>query len=367
MTFEYPTVWFLLLLLALPWLIWRLWAARGRGAAKFSSVEIAGSLHKTLPVRLRWLTPAMRIAAIGLLILAWAGPMEGLEKTRLFSEGIAIEMLIDRSGSMRAMDFSIDGKRLDRLSAVKAVAEKFIEGDGKTLPGRGGDMIGLIAFARYADNISPATLGHEYLVSKLKQLKVVETRQEDGTAIGDAIGLAVERLRTLKIRGDSATEGKKHSLKSKVMILLTDGRNNAGDLDPVKAAELARAMGVKIYTIGVGSAGPAPYPVVDPFTGQTMLRRVRIDIDEKTLERIAKITGGRYFRATDTDSLRNIYATIDKLEKTKIQDRRFAEYRHWAVKSVQIGPITAPPLLLMAMVLLLGEGVLANTWLRRIP
>jgi Ca-activated chloride channel family protein len=293
--------------------------------------------------------------------------MEGLDKARGFSEGIAIEMLIDHSGSMRAMDFHLQGQRTDRLSAVKAVAEKFVEGDGGALPGRTHDTVGLIAFARYADNICPPTLDHSYLVSKLKQTKVVETRQEDGTAIGEAIGLGIERLRTLKVREPWQTGGKRHAVKSKVIILLTDGQNNTGDIDPIKAAELAKAMGVKIYTIGVGKAGLAPYPVLDPFTGQTVLRMVRVSIDEKTLRQIAKITGGQYFRATDTDSLRNIYARIDKLEKTKIDDRRFAEYRHWALQPLHLGAIAVPPLLLMALVLLLAECVLANTWLRRIP
>ncbi len=364
MTWHYPSVWFLLLLLAIAPLAWLMWARRKWLVVKFSSTQIAGSLRKTWKIRMRWLLPALRIAGLVILIVALARPQKGNEKTKIFTEGIAIEMLVDRSGSMRATDFIVDGKRVDRLTAVKDVATKFVRGEGD-LPGRPNDMVGMISFARYADNASPLTLDHSYLTEKLNATEIAKTRSEDGTAIGEAIGLGVERLRTLKDR--KGPGGKSRPVKSKVIILLTDGENNVGDLNPIQAAELANTMDVKIYTIGVGTRGLAQFPAVNPFTGQTQMQMMPVNIDETTLKKIAKITGGRYFRATDTDSLREIYATIDKLEKTKIDQRRFAEYRELALKPVRAGGITIPPLMLLALILLLAEGFLANTWLRRIP
>ncbi len=365
MTWQYPSVWFLLLLLAIPLVIWRMWVRRKWTAVKFSSTQIAGSLRTTLKVRMRWLLPALRIAGLIVLIVALARPQKGNEKTRIFSEGIAIEMLVDRSGSMRAMDFMIDGKRVDRLRAIKDVAGKFVNGDGGDLKGREHDMVGMVSFARYADNASPLTLDHSYLVDKLNSTEIVNDRNEDGTAIGEAIGLGVERLRTLKERKNA--DGEIQPIKSKVMILLTDGENNQGDLSPEQAAELAKTMGVKIYTIGIGTRGQAPVPVINPFTGQQQMRMMPVNIDEATLKNIAKTTGGQYFRATDTNSLQKIYETIDQLEKTKIDERRFAEYRELAIKPIKAGAMVFPPLLLVAFVLLGLEGVLANTWLRQIP
>lgn len=365
MTWHYPSVWFLLLLLGIPLIVWRMWARRKWAAVRFSSTQIAGSLPTTLKVRMRWLLPALRITGLVVLIVALARPQKGTERTKIFSEGIAIEMIVDRSGSMRAMDFKIDGKRVDRLSAIKDVAGKFINGDGNKLKGRAHDMVGMVTFARYADNVSPLTLDHSYLIDKLNTTEIVRDRSEDGTAIGEAIGLGVERLRTLKER--KSAKGKTQPIKSKVIILLTDGENNQGDLTPRQAAELAKAMGVKIYTIGVGTRGQAPVPVLNPFTGREQLRMMPVNIDEGTLKEIAKTTAGQYFRATDTDSLHEIYATIDKLEKTKIDERRFAEYRELAIKPIPAGTTTLPPLLLVAFALLALEGVLSNTWLRRIP
>ncbi|HNX26454.1 MAG TPA: VWA domain-containing protein, partial [Phycisphaerae bacterium] len=148
---------------------------------------------------------------------------------------------------------------------------------------------------------------------------------------------------------------------------LTDGENNRGDIMPLKAAELAKSHGIKIYTIGVGTKGMAPVPVIDPFTGQTVIRLAKVDIDEKTLKEIARLTGGEYFRATDTKSLEKIYATIDKLEKTVIEQKKYAEYRELALKPFRIGGYMFPPLLLVAFVVLGLEALLANTWLRKVP
>ncbi|MCD4824021.1 MAG: VWA domain-containing protein [Phycisphaerae bacterium] len=365
MTWHNPSIWFLLLLLPVPLIAW--WRfARRRRAIRFSSTALAGALPSTLKGRMLWLLPVLRIGAIVLLIVALARPQKGNEHTRIFSEGIAIEMLVDRSGSMRAMDFKLGGQPVNRLTAVKDVAAKFVRGDkkDKTLKGRDHDLVGMISFARFADNASPLTLDHDYLVDKLNKTQIAAARNEDGTAIGDAIGLGIERLESLKARRRKDADGK---IKSKIIILLTDGENNCGDLDPLQAAELAKAMGIRIYTIGVGTRGRAPVPVTNPFTGREQLQWVQVSIDENTLKKIAGATSGKYFRATDTDSLRKIYAQINKLEKTKIEERRFGDYKELALRPFRLGPLTVPPLLLIAFLMLACECALANTWLRKLP
>ena len=202
------------------------------------------------------------------MIIAMARPREGREHTMVHSEGIALEMVVDRSSSMTAMDFRLDGTNVDRLTAIKNVAGRFVAGDptddgrsddsiSGTLSGRVSDLVGLIAFARYADAITPPTLDHAFLTSQLESIQIETRRQEDGTAIGDAISLAVEKL-------DSMDKRKQEKVKSKVIILLTDGENTAGEVDPISAAELATTLGIKIYTIGVGTKGRAPVPSRSP-------------------------------------------------------------------------------------------------------
>lgn len=361
MTWQDPSVWCLWALGVVPLLPWW-WLARRRRAVRFSSTDIAGSLKTTFRLRMRWVPYALRLGAIVLLILAVAGPRKGRELTKIYSEGIAIQMLVDRSGSMRAMDFQLAGRPVDRLTAVRDVAEKFIRG-GEGLKGRPNDMIGMISFARYADNVSPLTLDHGYLSSQLQKTEIVTERSEDGTAIGEAIGLGVERLRSLTWQREKDNAP---PIKSRILILLTDGENNAGDLDPLAAAQIAKTLGVRIYTIGVGTKGRAPVPVVNPFTDREQVQWVRVSIDEKTLRDVAEATGGKYFRATDTDSLRKIYARIDAMEKTKIDERRFADYRQWAIQPIRAGAFPLPPLVLTAFVLLATELILRNTYLRRI-
>ncbi|TWT63393.1 vWA domain-containing protein [Rubinisphaera italica] len=350
--------WYFLLLLIVPWMAWRLFAPRRRRAVRFSSLKIAQQMTPTLRQRLIWLPNALTMAAIIFLIVGIARPREGREQTVAESEGIAIEMVVDRSGSMQAMDFQIDGEHVDRLTAIKKVAGEFVMGsDGHELEGRFSDLVGLITFAGYADGETPPTLDHSFLVSQLNNASIVTTRNEDGTAIGDAISLAVEKLNALDAR-------QKQKVQSKVIILLTDGENNAGQLEPVQAAELAATMGIKVYTIGVGTKGQAPVPVTDAF-GRQRIQWMPVNIDEETLTKVAEVTGGKYFRATDTDSLANIYTEIDQLEKTKVEAKHFVDYRELAVQSYA-GPISVPPLLLIAFVLLAARLVLQQTWLREL-
>lgn len=361
--------WYLLLLLLLPWVAWRLFATRRRPAVRFSGIDIAGQLRRTLRQRLLWLPPVLTIAAIALIIIALARPRLGQERTIAENEGIAIQLIVDRSGSMRAMDFQIDGESVDRLAAVKNVAGAFVTGEQEdaseeALQGRFSDLVGLITFAGFADGQTPPTLDHGFVVSRLNATTIAPRGNEDGTAIGDAIALAVEKLTALD-------ERQSEKIKSKVIILLTDGENNAGDIEPQQAAELAKTLGIKIYTIGVGTKGRAPIPVVDLF-GRERLRWMEVNIDEETLQRVAETTGGKYFRATDTDSLKQIYAAIDALEKTKVETHHFVDYRELAVQPTKLPagalpPLDAlPPLLGLALVLLLVRWLLEHTWLREL-
>ena len=354
--------WYFLLLLLLPAIAWRLFAPRRGAAVRFSSLRLAEQIRPTLRQRMTWLPAALTLAAIVFLILGMARPREGREQTVAESEGIAIEMVVDRSGSMQAMDFQINGEHVDRLTAIKKVAGNFVAGDNlagdNDLDGRFSDLVGLVTFAGYADGVTPPTLDHDYLISQLNNSRIVTSRSEDGTAIGDAISLAVEKLNALDARQEQ-------KVKSKVIILLTDGENNAGQLEPIQAAELAQTMGIKVYTIGVGTQGQAPVPVTDAF-GRKSLQWMPVNIDEATLKEVASITGGKYFRATDTDSLKNIYAEIDKLEKTKVEAQNFVDYRELAVQSYKAGRLTFPPLLLIAFFLLAARLLLQQTWLREL-
>ncbi len=354
--------WFFLLLLVLPVVAWRLWSRSRDVAVPFSSTQFALDLRPTWRQRLAWLPAALTLAAVTLIIIALARPREGREQTIVDADGIAIEMVVDLSGSMQALDFQIDGQHVDRLTAIKNVASRFIEGDDKKhqdegLAGRVSDLVGLVTFAGFADAITPPTLDHAFLMAQLNHQEIVSRRDEDGTAIGDAISLAVEKLNTL--------DSHKHEkIKSKVLILLTDGENNAGEVDPIQAAELAQKMGVKIYTVGVGTRGTAPMPVRNPFTGQQDVQWVEVSIDEDTLTKIATTTGGKYFRATDTESLAAIYHEIDQLEKTNVEARHFVDYRELAIQASHVGAWSVPPLVLVALLLVAARVVVNNTVFR---
>jgi Ca-activated chloride channel family protein len=360
--FHHP--WFLVLLLLVPLVGWRLWTADRENAVSFSSAVADWNVRPTWRQRLLWLPPALMLSALTLMIVSLARPRHGREQTIISSEGIAIEMVVDRSGSMQALDFQIDGQHVDRLTAIKNVATKFVGGDEDTdqadaLSGRISDLIGLITFAGYADAITPPTLDHTFLIAQLENTEIVNQRSEDGTAIGDAISLAIEKLSTLD-------ERQKEKVKSKIVILLTDGENTAGETEPLQAAELAKAMGVKIYTVGVGTKGRAPFPVRRSRNGQVMVQYVAVNIDEKTLRAIADETGGKYFRATDTKSLELIYDEIDQLEKTKVETQQFVDYRELAVQSVRLGGYQVPALLMVALWLLAARTLLSHTILRQL-
>ncbi len=350
--------WYFAFLVLVPFLAWRLFSRRRHRTIYFSSLEFTDHLPKTLRQRLLWLPRALTLLSIVLVIVGLARPREGREQTVTDSDGIAIEMVVDRSGSMQAMDFKIDGENVDRLTAIKNVVGKFVLGN-EQLAGRFSDLIGLVTFAGYADGVTPLTLDHAFMISQLNLAQIVNSRSEDGTAIGDALSLAVEKLNGLDHRSEK-------QVKSKVVILLTDGENNAGSLEPIQAAELAQTFGIKIYTIGVGTKGQAPVPVFDAFTGRRRFQMVDVTIDESTLIKVAHTTGGKYFRATDTDSLVEIYDEIDKLEKSQIETQRYVDYRELAVQELRFGGYSIPPILLLAFACLALRMALEQTWLREL-
>lgn len=365
MIFHQPSAWLLLLLLLTP-LVWRRWLGgrgRARPAARFSSLAPLHAAGSTWAVSARWLVPILRTLAFVLLVVAVARPQKPDEQSRTLTEGIAIQLVVDRSSSMGALDFEIDGRTVDRLSAVKTVVRDFVAGGGD-LPGRQDDLVGVITFARYADAHCPLTLDHGYVIDATETASLA-SEEEDGTAIGDALALGVERLRYLADRADVSG---RHRIKSKVIILLTDGENNRGEIDPLTAAAMAAAFDVKVYTIGAGSAsGSAPFPMVNPLTGRTQIVRQPVRIDEGSLQAIAEMTGGSYFRATGTDSLAGVYAAIDELEKTTIEQRRYTRFHELAVEPLGTGLRAVPPLLLIVFALLTLETLLATTRLGTLP
>ena len=317
-----------LVLLAVPVF---LLARRAPGRVLFSSFKLLPGGGRGWRARLAWVPDAVLALSLVALVLALAGPRIGERVSRVQREGIAIMMVVDTSGSMAALDLSTPDRERTRLQAVQDVFEQFVLGGGG-LGGRPDDAIGVVSFARYADTAAPVTLDHESLVAVARNLEITRLRSEDGTAIGDALGLAVERLRE-----SPAT--------SRIAVLLTDGVNNAGVESPPSAAELAHSQGVKVYTIGAGSTGIAP--VRDQ---RGVLRSVPVQIDEATLRNIADRTGGRYFRADNAEALVEVYAEIDRLERTRITEERSRQYEE----------LFAIPLLagLLLMVLgWLGRGV----------
>lgn len=299
----------------------------------FSTPELLSPLHATLKTKLSKNIFVLRIISLCFIALALARPRSPLEETKIHTEGIDIVLVLDVSTSMRACDFKLGGRRINRLNVIKDVVKNFIKG-------RKNDRIGLVAFAARAYTVSPLTLDYGWLLQNLERIKIGMI--QDGTAIGLGLAAALNRL-------------KNSQAKSKVVILLTDGRNNAGDIPPALAAQIAQSLGIRVYTIGAGTKGLAPYPVRDVF-GNIVYRPIRIDIDEDTLKEIASKTGGKYFRATDTASLRKIYSEINRMEKTPLEEKGYLKYR-------ELFPI----FLSVGLILLLLEIGLKNSLLRKIP
>ena len=333
MNFSFAHPWLLLLLLLVPLIAWLKGRAGRPQAFLYSSVGLVkniiglsrGSVGRIL-LRLRWL-------ALLLLLTALARPQlgEGLAKVR--ASGIDIVVALDLSGSMAAEDFELHGQAVNRLAIAKDVLEKFVRK-------RASDRIGLVAFAGRAYIATPLTLDHDFLLSNLERLNIGAL--EDGTAIGSAISAAVNRLRDIEA-------------KSKIVVLMTDGQNNAGKVPPITAAEAAQTLGIRIYTIGVGTRGIARMPYQNVF-GQKGYIDQKVDIDEAMLTKVAAMTGGKYFRAENTAGFRKIYEEIDQLEKTDVETEKYQRYRE-----------LFPYFVLSGLAILLLEIILNNTVWRRLP
>jgi len=325
-----------LLLILLPFvaagIYWSVKKDASRGI-RFSSGSLLSGLKRSFKVRLSRNLFILRIVSVSLLVLALARPQSALLNSRVRAEGIDIVLALDCSTSMLAEDFTLGSSRRNRIEVVKSVVRDFIKG-------RSNDRIGIVAFASRAYAISPLTLDYGWLLENLERVKAGLI--EDGTAIGSGISSSLNRLKNTKA-------------KSKVIILLTDGRNNTGNISPLTAAEAAQALKIKIYTIGAGAKGLVPYPVQD-FFGRTVYQNIEVDIDEDTLKRIATITGGKYFRATDTKSLQEIYKEIDSLEKTPEEQKGYMRYEELFAYFLVPG-----------LIILLLEIILANSILRKLP
>ena len=353
MRFESP--WFFLLLLLLPALEWwRLRRSGARASVRFSWTGAAAQSGESLRQRLARFFPWIRLVALALFIVALARPQKGMEQIREANQGIAIEMLVDRSPSMEA-PLVFQRQKLNRLEVVKRVFQAFVQGDGRSLKGRPNDLVGMIAFARYAETVCPLTLAHEALPQFLQTVHLAKGRSdEDGTAIGDAVALGAARLHTAEetLAKQAPDRADKFNIKSKVMILLTDGRQTAGKRDPKEAARMAKDWGIKIYAILVGSQEQSDGGGI---FGR-FLQMGRDDTDPETLKAVAELTGGKFYEARDGGSLASIYQDIDRLEKSDIQAMRFVDYKE-----------VFTPFALFGLLLLVTEAALNCTVFRRIP
>jgi Ca-activated chloride channel family protein len=325
--FANPAIlWVLLLLPLLPG--WEWYRSRRERGFQFSTIVPATSVPPSFWARIRGLPTLLRTLGIALAIIALARPQERNVIREQFAEGVDIMMVLDTSTSMRAQDF-----QPNRFEAAREVGAEFIQG-------RLSDRIGLIVFAAKAYTQAPLTLDYDFLLRMMEEVEVGVI--EDGTAIGTALAMAVNRL-------------KETEAVSKVVILLTDGQNNRGEIDPVTASEVAEALGVRVYAIGVGAYGEAPFVIDHPFAGKQR-RMMPVEIDEDMLRSVAEKTGGAYFRATDNEALRQIYEQIGDLEKTKIEERTYMDYEE------RFALFLWP-----AFGLILLEILLSNTRLRRLP
>ncbi len=332
MTFAHP--WLLLLLLLLPLAAW-LKGRRGLPPAfVYSSVKLVAGLGGVQRSRAGAFLAALRWLALAVLIVALAQPRLMKSTTEVKASGVDIVVAFDMSGSMISEDFVVKGQRVNRFNMARAVLGRFIDQ-------RPNDRIGLVLFASQAYIATPLTLDHDFLHENLDRLEI-GTIDQNSTAIGDGLGTAINRLRDLKA-------------KSKIVILMTDGQNNAGKLDPLLAAEAAKSLGVKVYTVGIGLRGEAPMPARDMF-GRKVYQMVPVDVDEDTLQKIADMTGGKYYRADNAEKFQQIYNEIDKLEKTEASVKKYTQFDE-----------LFPWFIAGGLALLLIELVLGQTIFRRLP
>ncbi|MBU0966716.1 MAG: VWA domain-containing protein [Proteobacteria bacterium] len=351
---RFATPWAFVALLLIPLLLYYQLGRKHPQALKFSATSLFAQVSISWRQRLTALPLFLRVLSLILLVTGLARPQQGIEKTYDISHGIAIEMVIDRSSSM-GEEMVFNNTATNRLEVVKKVFEEFVNGNGKQLTGRPNDLIGLVSFARYPETVCPLTLAHEALNGFMDKIQLVTNRAEDGTSIGDGIALAAARLQkaeevmSKEYKNDSSGH---YEIKSKIIILLTDGAHNAGNLAPPEAAKLAAQWGIKIYTIGIGE--DIDLSGIQGFFAR--MNRMARGVDKKTLKEIADTTGGIFRMASDADSLRTIYGEIDRLEKSEIESVRHIDYaEHF------------PFFVITALILLVMEMALRATLLRKIP
>ncbi|VFQ47067.1 vWA domain-containing protein [Desulfoluna butyratoxydans] len=330
--FEFATPWAFLLMGAFP-LLW--WAGRRRKAPALRvSTTVSFSLvERSWAVSGAKLVPLCAMVALFLMIVALARPRMGVEHSMVKTAGVNIVIALDTSGSMAALDFTHEDKTVNRLEAIKQVVDRFVAG-------RSGDRIGLVVFGTEAFTQIPLTRDYNTISSILKEVEIGAAGEQ--TAIGDALGISLKRLEDIEST-------------SNVIVLLTDGENTAGELTPMLSAELAAKRGVKVYTIGVGTKGKVPFLVDHPLFGKRYVYQ-EVSMDEETLKGIASKTGGLYFRAEDAEALAQIWATIDRMEKSEVEVTSWTEYREY---------YRIP--LLLAVALLLASVTLGNTRFLRVP
>ena len=340
LTFLHP--WLLLLLLAIPLLAYLRGRSGPAAALTFSSTSALRSLGKTSAARAGKFLRALFLLGLALFAVAMARPQLGKSLTQVEASGIDIMLVLDVSQSMLTKDFSVGGDQATRIEAIREVTRQVIEA-------RPNDRIGIIAFAGHPYVISPMTLDHDWLLQNLERVRTGMV--EDGTAIGSGIASAANRLK------DKAS-------KSRVIVLLTDGENNAGKIPPTTAAEAVKALKIRFYAIGAGINGIAPAPVFNPQTGKPytdmlgniMYQNQRVQFNEAGLKEVVKIADGQFFRATDTKSLEQIFHDIDKLEKTTVAVKKYQQYRD-----------LFPACIMAGCGLLVAQILLAQTIWKKLP
>ena len=330
---RFASPYFLLLLPMVPAMVWYRYRRQRTPAMASSALFPAAGIPASMALRLHRLVPAIKYAVLCLMVVALARPQWGIERTDVLTKGVNIVLALDLSESMAALDFKKKGRVVNRLEAVKGVVQEFVSK-------RSGDRIGMVVFGTHAYTQLPLTRDYNTMVSILDRLEIGAAGKS--TAIGDAIGISLKRLADIES-------------KSNIIVLLTDGQSNAGELSPDNAGEIAAQKGVKIYTIGVGTRGKAPYLVKDALFGERYVYQ-QVNIDEETLRAIADKTGGLYFRAENLEGLQQIYDTIDAMETTAVKVDIFAEYNE-----------IYPWLLFPALVMLPLYVILRNTRYLTIP
>ncbi len=339
-----PWVWVLLLFLVLPLLWRRLLSRRRRVALRYSDLSTVRAVAPRWQRYTRYVLPLLRIVALAGLIIAAARPQVAEESHATIVDGVALEMVIDTSWSMHDTDLSPANERVSRLEMVKRIFRQFVAG-GDDLPGRPNDLIGIIRFATYADGVCPLTLDRDALLQTLDDVQIPTDRfgqpldDARNTAIGDGLALAVERLKDLR---RTTGTGREFSIRSRAIVLLTDGENNTGRITPREAGELAALFGIRVYTILAG-------------TGQNLGPR-RLPVNDSDLRWIAAVTGGRHFHATDRATLEEVYREIDALEPSHVEEQRYVTWHD-----------LAGGWLVLAFTMLTLHALLDATWLRRLP